>query len=126
MDLKNTSQKSSHPASTLASHQETNATRPLYGVLMLHGPNISASNVNFVRDTLDNNHLPSIEIGNGIKQIFMEKPVATDAVGIRKVLAAAEEAKRKKLNVVVGLQRHYQTVYRQWVDRLQTTAAASD
>ena len=73
MDLKNTSQKSSHPASTLASHQETNATRPLYGVLMLHGPNISASNVNFVRDTLDNNHLPSIEIGNGIKQIFMEK-----------------------------------------------------
>ncbi len=53
------------------------------------------------------------------KQVFMEKPVATDSIGIRKVLAAAEEAKRKKLNVVVGLQRHYQTVYRQWVDRLQ-------
>lgn len=29
------------------------------------------------------------------KQIFMEKPVATDAAGIRKVLAAAEEAKAK-------------------------------
>ncbi|NNE70560.1 MAG: Gfo/Idh/MocA family oxidoreductase [Rhodothermales bacterium] len=52
------------------------------------------------------------------KQIFMEKPVATDAPGIRRVLAAAEEAKRKKLNVVVGLQRHYQTVYREWVERL--------
>ena len=52
------------------------------------------------------------------KQIFMEKPVATDAPGIRTVLAAAERAKAKKLNVVVGLQRHYQTVYREWVDRL--------
>jgi len=52
------------------------------------------------------------------KHIFMEKPVATDAPGIRKVLATAEEAKRKKLNVVVGLQRHYQTIYREWVDRI--------
>lgn len=53
------------------------------------------------------------------KHIFMEKPVATDAPGIRQVLAAAEKAKQKRLNVVVGLQRHYQTVYRQWVERLQ-------
>ncbi len=52
------------------------------------------------------------------KHVFMEKPVATDAPGIRKVLAAAEEAKAKKLNVVVGLQRHYQTVYREWVKRM--------
>ena len=52
------------------------------------------------------------------KHVFMEKPVATDAIGVRKVLAAAEEAKRKKLNVVVGLQRHYQAVYRRWVDML--------
>lgn len=56
------------------------------------------------------------------KQIFMEKPVAVDAPGIRRVLAAAEEAKRKKLNVVVGLQRHYQTVYRKWVKMLQDGA----
>lgn len=55
---------------------------------------------------------------NAGKHVFMEKPVATDAPGIRRVLAAAEEAKRKKLNVVVGLQRHYQTVYREWVKRL--------
>ena len=52
------------------------------------------------------------------KHVFMEKPVATDAPGVRQVLAAAEEAKRRKLNVVVGLQRHYQTVYREWVERL--------
>ncbi|WP_209331033.1 Gfo/Idh/MocA family protein [Lunatimonas salinarum] len=53
------------------------------------------------------------------KQIFMEKPVATDAVGIRRVLAAAEEAKAKKLNVVVGLQRHYQDSYVETIKRVQ-------
>lgn len=52
------------------------------------------------------------------KHVFMEKPVATDAAGVRKVLAAAEQAKAKKLNVVVGLQRHYQTVYREWMERM--------
>lgn len=56
------------------------------------------------------------------KQIFMEKPVAVDAAGIRKVLAAAEEAKKKKLNVVVGLQRHYQTNYRETIKRLHDGA----
>lgn len=56
------------------------------------------------------------------KQIFMEKPVATDAVGIRRVLAAAEIAKAKKLNVVVGLQRHYQDNYIQTIDRIHDGA----
>jgi predicted dehydrogenase len=51
------------------------------------------------------------------KQIFMEKPVATDPAGVQRVLAAAEEAKRKKLNVVVGLQRHYQNSYRELFKR---------
>jgi len=46
------------------------------------------------------------------KQIFMEKPVATDPAGVKRVLDAAEIAKKKKLNVVVGLQRHYQSSYR--------------
>ncbi len=46
------------------------------------------------------------------KHIFMEKPVATDPAGVQKVLTAAAEAKKKKLNVVVGLQRHYQNSYR--------------
>lgn len=45
------------------------------------------------------------------KQIFMEKPVATDVVGIKRILKAAQVAKQKKLNVVVGLQRRYQKNY---------------
>lgn len=45
------------------------------------------------------------------KHIFMEKPVATDADGVRRVLQAGREAKQKRLNVVVGLQRHYQDNY---------------
>ncbi len=51
------------------------------------------------------------------KHIFMEKPVATDPEGIKRVLVAAEEAKTKKLNVVVGLQRHYQNSYRELFKR---------
>jgi len=51
------------------------------------------------------------------KHIFMEKPVATDPAGIQKVLAAAAIAKQKKLNVVVGLQRHYQNSYRELFKR---------
>jgi predicted dehydrogenase len=50
------------------------------------------------------------------KHVFMEKPVATDAAGVRQVLDTAMEAKRKKLNVVVGLQRHYQTKYREMMN----------
>lgn len=53
------------------------------------------------------------------KHVFMEKPVATDPAGIAKVLATAEIAKQKKLNVIVGLQRHYQTSYRELHKRLQ-------
>jgi len=49
-------------------------------------------------------------VNNG-KHVFMEKPCATDVPGVRKVLAAAKIAKDKKLNVVVGLQRHYQDSY---------------
>lgn len=53
------------------------------------------------------------------KHVFLEKPVATDSNGVRKVLATAEEAKRKKLNVVAGLQRRYQNNYRETVQRIQ-------
>lgn len=56
------------------------------------------------------------------KHVFMEKPVAVDAPGIRKVLAAAEIAKQKKLNVVVGLQRRYQNNYREVLKRIQDGA----
>lgn len=56
------------------------------------------------------------------KHIFMEKPVAVDSPGIRRVLAAAEIAKQKKLNVVVGLQRRYQANYRETLQRIQDGA----
>jgi myo-inositol 2-dehydrogenase/D-chiro-inositol 1-dehydrogenase len=62
------------------------------------------------------------EAVNKGKHIFMEKPVAVDAPGIRRVLAAAEIAKQKKLNVVVGLQRRYQTNYRETMKRIQDGA----
>ncbi|HEY4338188.1 MAG TPA: Gfo/Idh/MocA family oxidoreductase [Puia sp.] len=58
------------------------------------------------------------EAVNQGKQIFMEKPVATDPAGIARVLAAAEIAKKKRLNVVVGLQRRYQTSYRELMKRI--------
>ena len=45
------------------------------------------------------------------KHVFMEKPVATDAAGVRQVLNSAKIATKKKLNVVVGLQRRYQNSY---------------
>lgn len=48
---------------------------------------------------------------NAGKHVFMEKPVATDVPGIRKVLEMAKIAKERKLNVVVGLQRRYQNNY---------------
>ena len=51
------------------------------------------------------------------KHVFMEKPVAVDTAGVKKVLEAAAVAKQKKLNVVVGLQRRYQNSYRALYER---------
>ena len=56
------------------------------------------------------------------KHVFMEKPVATDAGGVRRVLAAAEEAKKKNLKVGVGLQRHHQDGYIETIKRLHDGA----
>lgn len=53
------------------------------------------------------------------KHVFMEKPVATDPAGVKKVLETAALAKQKKLNVVVGLQRHYQNSYRELIKRVR-------
>ncbi|MEX2632934.1 MAG: Gfo/Idh/MocA family oxidoreductase [Balneolales bacterium] len=52
------------------------------------------------------------------KHVFMEKPVATDAPGIRQVLEAGKRAKQKNLNVVVGLQRRYQRNYKEVMKRV--------
>lgn len=52
------------------------------------------------------------------KHVFMEKPIATDVAGVHRVLEAGKVAKQKNLNVVVGLQRHYQNNYREAVKRI--------
>lgn len=56
------------------------------------------------------------------KHVFMEKPVAVDGAGVKKVLAAAEEAKKKNLKVGVGLQRHHQLGYIETIKRLHDGA----
>jgi len=56
------------------------------------------------------------------KHVFMEKPVATDAPGVRRVLAAAEEAKKKNLKVAVCLQRHHHLAYLETLARLHDGA----
>jgi myo-inositol 2-dehydrogenase/D-chiro-inositol 1-dehydrogenase len=53
------------------------------------------------------------------KHVFMEKPVATDAPGIRQVLEAAKKADQKNLKVVCGLQRHYQNSYIETLEQLK-------
>ena len=49
---------------------------------------------------------------NNNKHVFMEKPVATDIDGIKRIIKTGKLAQSKKLNVVVGLQRHYQRNYK--------------
>ena len=53
------------------------------------------------------------------KHVFMEKPVATDAPGVRKVLEMARKADEQNLKVVVGLQRRYQENYQQIYQQIQ-------
>lgn len=52
------------------------------------------------------------------KHVFMEKPVATCADGIRRVLKAAEAAKKKNLKVAVGMQRRHDPNYQELVHRI--------
>ncbi len=52
------------------------------------------------------------------KHVFMEKPVATDPVGARSMLASAEKAKAKNLSVVAGTQRRHQASYIEIMKRI--------
>ncbi|WP_437228850.1 Gfo/Idh/MocA family oxidoreductase [Planctomicrobium sp. SH661] len=52
------------------------------------------------------------------KHVFMEKPVAVDAPGVRQVLETARKAKEKNLKVGVGLQRHHQPGYVETIKRI--------
>jgi len=56
------------------------------------------------------------------KQIFAEKPVAVDAPGVRRFLAANEIAKQKGLAVAIGLQRRHERKYMETVKAIQDGA----
>lgn len=56
------------------------------------------------------------------KHVFMEKPLASDAPGIRQILETGKEASRKNLKVVVGLQNRYDPGYQEMVKRIQEGA----
>ena len=53
------------------------------------------------------------------KHVFMEKPVAVDAPGVRQVIEANKIAKEKKLKVGVGLQRHHDAGYLETIKRIK-------
>ncbi|HIQ20655.1 MAG TPA: Gfo/Idh/MocA family oxidoreductase, partial [Planctomycetes bacterium] len=56
------------------------------------------------------------------KHVFAEKPVAVDAPGIRTVLAASEEAKRKGLSIVSGLMYRYERAKQETMKRVHDGA----
>ncbi len=62
------------------------------------------------------------ECVNNNKHVFCEKPIGTDAAGVRKALSLVKVAESKKLNIVVGLQRHYQNSYREVMKRVKDGA----
>jgi len=52
------------------------------------------------------------------KHIFLEKPMATDAPGLRQVMKSVEEAKKKKLSVVAGFCWRYHYARREFYRRI--------
>jgi myo-inositol 2-dehydrogenase/D-chiro-inositol 1-dehydrogenase len=56
------------------------------------------------------------------KNIFTEKPVGVDGPGIRKVLAAYEDAQKKGLAIVAGTQRRHQLGYLETMKRVHDGA----
>ncbi|MEE8217391.1 MAG: Gfo/Idh/MocA family oxidoreductase [Vicinamibacteria bacterium] len=56
------------------------------------------------------------------KNVFMEKPIAVDATGVRAVLEAGELAKKKGLGVGAGTQRRHEAAYIETIERLQDGA----
>ena len=56
------------------------------------------------------------------KHIFMEKPVAVDPTGVRRIIAASEQARRKGLAIVGGTQRRHQASYLETMRRIEDGA----
>ena len=53
------------------------------------------------------------------KHVFCEKPVGTDATGIRRFMAAARKSEELKLTVVSGAQRRFNQEYMETVKKIQ-------
>jgi len=56
------------------------------------------------------------------RHVFMEKPVAVDAPGVRRVLEAVEQSKKKNLMVGIGLQRRHEPCYMETIKRIHDGA----
>lgn len=56
------------------------------------------------------------------KHVFCEKPIATDMVGVRKVLELSELAKEKKLNLVSGLCWRYDLGVKATIEKIKEGA----
>ena len=54
--------------------------------------------------------------------VFCEKPVATDAPGIRRFLAAAKKSEEQKLHVVTGNQRRHEKPYVETIKKIHDGA----
>jgi len=70
-------------------------------------------------------HFRSIHLKAAIeagKNVFMEKPVAVDGAGVKRVLEAGELAKQKHLGIVAGTQRRHMRGYNETIKRLHDGA----
>jgi predicted dehydrogenase len=56
------------------------------------------------------------------KNVFMEKPVAVDPVGVRSVIASSDTAAKKGLAIVSGTQRRHQARYLELMKRIHEGA----
>jgi len=56
------------------------------------------------------------------KHVFMEKPVAVDAPGVRSVIESGKIAEQKKLGIVAGTQRRHQANYVETIKRIHDGA----
>jgi predicted dehydrogenase len=56
------------------------------------------------------------------KHVFCEKPMAVDGPGVRRVLAAADEARRRRLSLVAGFCWRYYNAMRETVHRIHDGA----
>ena len=56
------------------------------------------------------------------KHVFMEKPAAVDAPGVRMILEAGELARQKNLGIAAGTQRRHERKYRETIKRIHDGA----